>query len=209
MCFSATASFATSGLLTFAAIVGFKKAHSNEMKFFALTPLLFAIQQSMEGIMWQFGPQSGLYTAAAYIFLIFASSWPALMPSMLAALEPVGSKRKPALIVLMYCGILFTACALLYLATAPLNAQIVGGHIAYQIPEDHWQAFAQWARILYVLLVVLPPLLSSVRSMWIFGVGVLGTFLASMWWYSAHVTSVWCFFAAVLSALVLYIVWKD
>lgn len=208
MCFSATASFATSGLLTLAALIGLKKTHSNAMKFFALTPLLFAIQQSMEGIMWQFGAGSAFYTAAAYIFLVFASSWPALMSSMLVALEHNGKRRK-VLVGFMYGGIIFSVCALMYIATAPMTAQIVGAHIAYEFPQDHWSAIAPWARLLYVVLVVLPPLLSTVRFMWLFGLGIFGTFLASIWWYSAHVTSVWCFFAAVLSGLVLFIVWKE
>lgn len=208
MCFSATASFTTAGLLAFSALLGFKKARTHGMRLFALTPFLFAIQQCMEGILWSTQPQSPAYNAAAYIFLIFASSWPMLMPGALMILEQ-DPRRKKMISVFFYFGCVFAAACLLYVATTPMTAQIVGRHIAYSFAAAGWLAWLDWTRFLYLALVMLPPLVSSARFMWIFGLGVLATFIATMSWYATHVTSVWCFFAAVLSGLILLIVCQE
>jgi len=208
MCFSATASFTTAGLLAFSALLGFKKARTQGMRLFALTPFLFAIQQCMEGILWSTQPQSPAYNAAAYIFLSFASSWPMLMPSALMILEQ-DPRRKKIITLLFYVGCIFSAASLFYIATTPMTAQIVGGHVAYSFAATGWPAWIDWTRFVYLALVVLPPLVSSARYMWIFGLGVLATFIATISWYAHHVTSVWCFFAAILSGLILLIVWQE
>src|SRR5579872_3539183 len=103
MCFSATASFGTSGLLIFAALLAYKKARTQPMKLFALVPALFALQQSMEGIMWVWknNADAPIYKAAAYIFLLVASSWPAVLPGILTAMENNISRKR----MLRFCFI--------------------------------------------------------------------------------------------------------
>ncbi len=51
MCFSAQASFGASAVLGIMGIYALRKAKQQE-RFLAMVPLLFAIQQACEGIVW-------------------------------------------------------------------------------------------------------------------------------------------------------------
>lgn len=56
MCFSATASFAASALLTGVGVMALRAVRRPEERLFALVPLLFATQQLTEGLVWMSYP---------------------------------------------------------------------------------------------------------------------------------------------------------
>lgn len=81
MCFSAEASFTTAAVLTTIGFAGLKINFSRSQLFLAMIPLLFAIQQFFEGVLW-LGLESTTFPItilmlAKKIFLIFAFLvWP-------------------------------------------------------------------------------------------------------------------------------------
>jgi heme A synthase len=52
MCFSATASFSAAAVLGTVGVVALNKVKSKDQLMFASIPLLFGIQQAIEGLVW-------------------------------------------------------------------------------------------------------------------------------------------------------------
>lgn len=207
MCFSASASFGVGGFLALAAIIAQIKARSRGMQIFGLIPAVFAMQQIAEGFLWYLENTSIWYKPMAYIFLIGAASWPFFIPGALWNLEKNG-ERKKLLAWLAMLGALFFISTLLVMYWYGATAKISGNHIVYRFNYLNNEAY-DWLRYIYVALVALPPFLSTVKKMWLFGIGVLATFIFAHIWYATHFTSIWCFFAAILSSLVLYIILSE
>src|SRR3990167_4363561 len=95
MCFSTEASFVAAGMLTLISVATFFNVHSRKIIPFASIPLLFAIQQAIEGITWvslNAGDNSSfLYQFSVFSYLFIACIlWPVWMPASLYMLE-----RKP------------------------------------------------------------------------------------------------------------------
>lgn len=204
MCFSATASLSVSGLLAFAAVLAQIKARTRAMQVFGLIPFIFAVQQAAEGFLWYLPPTSFWYKPSAYIFLSGAALWPFFIPFCIWLIEKQ-TKRRKMLLVVMLAGALLCVSALAYIFYYGISARISGAHILYIFNHGLGDSY-NWIRFVYVALVALPPFISSARHMWLFGIGVISSFIAAHVWYLTHFTSIWCFFAAILSSLVLYVV---
>jgi uncharacterized membrane protein len=61
-------------------------------------------------------------------------------------------------------------------------------------------------RSLYFFVTLIPFFISSLRFMKLLGIAFLGFLIISYYFFLGYVISVWCFFAAVLSALVLFVI---
>src|SRR5689334_14768384 len=99
MCFSAQASFAASATLIAISALCFKKARTFEQKLLAACPLLFGIQQFLEGIVWmtlqRSETHSSLHAVGVYGFLTFAYMfWPIYVPYMAYRLEHNPLRKK-------------------------------------------------------------------------------------------------------------------
>jgi hypothetical protein len=73
MCFSAPASFAGSAIIGGIGAAAQKKVVQPNQRLFALIPLLFAVQQLAEGILWitlASGAYQTLENIATYVFLV-------------------------------------------------------------------------------------------------------------------------------------------
>lgn len=206
MCFSATASFGAAGLLTVLGALSIKKAHPSAMRLFAATPLIFALQQACEGIIWlTWGKPDWdfLLMNATYIFLFFATIWwPFWAPATLLVVEKDAWRRKLLGIVSLF-GDIFCITAAYYLIVHIVHADLSAGHVTY---STYSISASQWPTLVYVAIVALPSFISSLKKVWLLGLGIIGTFIATQLWYAHHFASVWCFFAAILSCIVLYIV---
>jgi hypothetical protein len=82
MCFSATASFSAAGILALAGAVTLSKARDVRERPLAAVPLVFALQQGIEGLLWRTVPaghQAGrtLATSFAILAMVF---WPVFIP---------------------------------------------------------------------------------------------------------------------------------
>jgi hypothetical protein len=199
MCFSATASFAASGVLAAASVATLTTYKKTPNKLFAFIPLVFALQQAFEGFQWlalDHGAGSAFW---GYAFLFFAYLfWPIFFP--LAALQ---IEKDPTRRVLIYifeaCGV-FAATMLGYmLLTQPLVVTQFQHSVNYGMQVPLYDVVAAC----YVLAVCGSGLV--VRRPWIVAMAVL-CFIGLVVSYVLYTTtfgSVWCFFAAILSVCII------
>ncbi|EKD33265.1 MAG: hypothetical protein ACD_76C00057G0010 [uncultured bacterium] len=199
MCFSATVSFAASGALAVAGGASLKLAKKHE-RLIALVPLLFAIQQAIEGAQWLV-PHSGvLGQIFGYAYLIFAFLlWPIYVPIIVYRHE-TEKHHKKFLRWFVVFGAIVTFGFFIALFVFPLEI-FVKGNLIYNLLAT--PALALVGTILYSLAIVGPLLVSSERSFKLFGVLVFVAELAAWNIFLLGFVSVWCFFAAALSGCIL------
>lgn len=77
---------------------------------------------------------------------------------------------------------------------------ILDGHIVYL--TKYWPSYA--VGVAYVVATGLPLLLSSQRTMFVFGAIVLVGLVVAYTFYWEALISVWCFFAAAASVAILF-----
>ena len=196
MCFSAPASFIASGSLV--AIGGASLAAAKkEDKLLALVPLFFGIQQFTEGIQWLFINAGTSSLWAGYGFLFFAFIvWPIYVPTFVYILD---KKRRPLLKWFIALGSVIGICSLAILITQSLAIHKVNACIGYDISIPHHYL----GDFTYLVVIFGSLFCSSIKTFrWI---GALAFILAVVAWlfFTLTFTSVWCFFAAVISALFL------
>jgi hypothetical protein len=206
MCFSASASFGASAVLSLIGMVTLKKSNKPEQLPFAAIPLIFAVQQASEGFVWlALTNLTYLFwlKPSAHIFLFFAQViWPSWVPWSILSLEK-DNRRKDAL--RLACGLGFlTSVYLVYrLFTQPIDASIMGMHISYNIGSIN--STLQYSALLYFIVTVVPPFISSVPKMSLFGLSIAISYMVTHLFFQDYELSVWCFFAAIISIAVFII----
>ena len=200
MCFSATASFSAGAVLVGLGTLTLKSASRPREMVFAAIPVLFAVQQLSEGVIWlTFRYEAPQLNAAMTVVYSFFSHvlWPVYVPVAVLLMEPSGWRRR-ALLAFVAAGIAVGAYLLYALVVYPIVSQPIGHHIVYVSPHF----FAAGAMTLYLMSTTLSPFLSSYRTVKLFGVLLLLSFAAAYALYATWFISVWCFFAALLSVAV-------
>jgi len=201
MCFSATASFIAGAALLVVGAVTTKLARRPAEVPFALIPVLFGIQQVLEGALWLTFPEKApvLNIILTHAYSLFSHViWPIFVPIAVLMLEPIAWRRK-VLIVTAISGAVVGLYLLYFLVELPIVAQVVGRHITYISPHF----YIVTVMVLYVLGTCISSLVSSHRWVRLFGVAALVSFGAAAAFYAAWFISVWCFFAAVMSGMVV------
>lgn len=199
MCFSSTASFVAGGALTAAGIATL--AHTKDKREWPLAsvPLLFGVQQIVEGFVWlslEWSATAQCLTTNTYLF--FANIlWPVLIPIAVLLVERDRERRK----FMRIFGVVGVAVAayMLYAMVFPgITARATPDHIAY-VPARN---FPLWVMAGYVLATCGVEFFS--RDKWIkfLGAAVSMSLLAAYIFYRAALPSVWCFFSAILSVIV-------
>ncbi len=201
MCFSATASFtAGAALLVTGALTVRLVQRPGEIPY-ALIPVLFGIQQLIEGSLWLTFPHKAplLNMFLTYAYSVFSHVlWPIFVPIAVYFLESVAWRRK-ALLVTATGGALVGLYLLYNLIRFPITATAAAGHIDYVSPHF----YVPVVMVLYVLGTCVSPILSSHRWVRWFGVTAILSFVAAGTFYITWFISVWCFFAAIMSAMVM------
>jgi hypothetical protein len=123
--------------------------------------------------------------------------WPVYVPLAVLLIEPPGWHRR-ALLMFVAAGVAVGAYLLYFLVTLPIVSRPIGQHIEYVSPHF----FAAAAMTLYLMSTTLSLFLSTHRTVKVFGVLALLSFAAAYFFYATWFISVWCFFAALLSAVV-------
>ena len=200
MCFSATASFSAGAVLLGLGTLTLKSVRHPREWLFAAIPLLFAIQQLSEGMIWLTfryeAPQ--LNTVMTYVYSFFSHVlWPAYIPLAVLLIEAPGQRRR-WLLAFVATGFAVGAYLLYTLVFFPIFSRPIGQHIEYVSPHF----FAAVVMTLYLLSTTVSPILSTHRYVVIFGILALLSFGAAYFFYVTWFISVWCFFAALLSAVV-------
>lgn len=201
MCFSATASFtAGAGLLIVGAFATRHARRRAELPFAAI-PILFGLQQLIEGALWlTFSDNAPLLRIIlTHAYSLFSHVlWPVYVPISVLLLEPVPWRRK-VLTGIALGGAAVGLYLLYFLVTLPIVAQVEGRHIDYVSPHFYIVA----VMILYVLGTCISSLFSSHLWVRLFGLVSFLSFSAAGLFYRVWFISVWCFFAAILSSIVL------
>ena len=191
MCFSATASFVAGVSLSALGVATAKKVERKAEIPFAMIPLLFGIQQIIEGMLWlsfRFGDPL-LNTTMTYAFTLFSHVlWPVFVPFSIGLMEQV-MWRKKVILMFQFMGIV-VGLYLLFM--------IVTEHIVYVSP--HFYPVPVMA--IYLAATCVGAFFSSSKIINVFGVLALLLFMLAYWIHSAAFFSIWCFFAAILSAII-------
>lgn len=203
MCFSATASFITAGITGTIGILTLRRARGLNNLPLAATPVLFALQQGVEGLLWlnlPRSPEGPISTGLTYLFLFFAQVfWPVYVPITAALIEP-NERRRKLIFVCVALGLGVGAFFLWPLVTQHHSALIMHDHIVYVTEYRYSDAVA----LTYLAAASLPLLVSSQRTVFALGAVILaGSVVAYVFYWEAFV-SVWCFFAAGASVVLLW-----
>ena len=200
MCFSATASFSAGGLLLGLGVLTLKSARRPRELPFAAIPLLFALQQLSEGVIWLTFryDASQLNAVMTHVYSFFSHVlWPVYVPVAVLLIEPLGWRRR-AVLALVAVGVAVGAYLFYILVAFPVVSRPIGQHIEYVSPHF----FATAVMTLYLLSTTVSPILSTHGTVKVFGVLALSSFAAAYFFYATWFISVWCFFAALLSTVV-------
>ena len=215
MCFSAEASFGLSVALLSGGVYCVKNALSKNRLLLpvAIIPILFAVQQFSEGWVWISlrWENAALVRMFALVFLAFAIVfWPFWVPFCAF----VTGKRKEK-IIFGFLSVLGLVIGLgvyvpLFISVDSPVADVINHAIHYNVsgstifqfvPVLLWEA-------MYIAIIASPLFASNSRKILYLGIAIVLSAAVSylIFWFAF--TSVWCFFAALLS-LYLCIVFRN
>jgi len=206
MCFSAEASFAGGVIISAIGVVTVRKVHKPSQILFASIPLFFGFQQIAEGLLWITLPSSeyiGLRHVSTYIFLAMAQVvWPMLIPLSVLLMEK-SQTRKKWLLGLFFTGLLlslyYTICLILF----DVRPQIQGFHVYYE--NDFPVSLRMVAFGIYLIATITPLFVSSIKRTHMLGILMTLSCLITGIFFTQYLLSVWCFFAALISAVIYWI----
>ena len=199
MCFSATASFIAGAGLTVLGIATLRAARRRAEIPFAAIPLMFGLQQMVEGALWlsfRFDAPR-MNVAMTYLFSMFSHVlWPIFVPFAIGLLETVPWRRK---VIWGFQGIgLLAGLYLLFLIIKYPVTAVVAKNIVYISP--HFYKIP--VMLLYVAATCVSCFFSSNSTIRLFGALALMLFVVAYGFFAVALFSVWCFFAALLSAII-------
>jgi len=223
MCFSATASFGASAVLAVAGAAAQVKAKTKPQRRFGSIPLIFAVQQLSEGLLWLSLKNSSMASwqpALTYIFLVFAMAvWPFWISFTVRLLEKDAVRRK-IMNVLVAFGAIIAITVVFVLFLYPVKVMTpfcfscpgssspgINEHLHYEFtfPKVAKSLIGVFT-VLYIMATIVTPFVSSIKKMKWLGLMFLASYLFAVIFYNNYVVSVWCFFAALLSFVVLWII---
>lgn len=215
MCFSAEASFTTAAVLIPAGTVTIVRAYKAGRRYLPISmlPLLLGLQQFFEGYVWIGNTMENddwvrMFSLAYMIFAWLI--WPIWLPFSTYFLEPC--KRR-----------------YLYLLFAILGGMVGGMQYIPYLAHENWLVVRfldnaisyegtilfdlimrrEITNLIYVFVVVLPLLTSSMRGMRIFGAIILAVILVTFFFFQYAYVSAFCFGAGVMSLYLVYLVFRE
>ncbi len=201
MCFSATASFTASTVLGLVGTAGLIKTQNKKAWPLMAMPLFFALQQFVEGLLWislKSYPQYVL--PLTHVFLFFALFfWPTYLPLAALSLETHKARRT----IITFFSIAGTVVGAIFYASFlrnPESAEIVNRCLYYPdlAPYPHLLGY------LYILATIGAGAASSKPIVKLYSLLILVFSLITWYFYAVNFTSVWCFFAAIISLVLFF-----
>ena len=223
MCFSASASFTASAVLMPLGLYSTHLARSNQQPNYvplALVPFFFGVQQFVEGLEWTAldqGRIEPLTTLAGLGFLFFAYCfwmvwipWSAWSISRSTDSHGLQHRLRWVAIVSTVLGVAFYL-PVLFDPPAVQPAVHSTGRLLYDASNLHsivhnFINTQPVGELLYWGFIVLPLLAVADKAVKLFGVLIFVSIFLTWLTYSATFNSVWCFYCAVLSIVVIWIV---
>jgi hypothetical protein len=202
MCFSAVASFSTAALTSVIGLAALNRATQWRERPLAAMPLAFGLQQAIEGGLWLVlptAPHGPLASGLALMFLLIAQVfWPVYAPLAALALEPERRRRRLMLTCLAAGGGV-AGVFVWRLLNGPHEAAIMNRCIVYRTQGGAPLLIG----LAYLCATSLPLILSSRRAIVVLGAITLSGCVVAYRFYWAEFLSVWCFFAAAASGVIL------
>ncbi|MDH5596593.1 MAG: hypothetical protein OEY44_00695 [Candidatus Peregrinibacteria bacterium] len=199
MCFSPFASFVAAGGLGVAGTASLSKVREKKELALASIPLLFGLQQLTEGMIWVFYGTPVWTAILTNIYAVFSHLlWPFFIPLSVFLVEPQ-RRRKRAIFIIFLLGVLVSIYILYFIIKSPISAEIVGKSIQYNYNGD----YPVYTLAAYLMAVTLAPLFSSHRWIKAFGILLFLSAYISYHFYELTFFSVWCYFAAILSLIIV------
>jgi hypothetical protein len=221
MCFSATVSYSAAVVLVTTGLYAVQQARRLQPPYWmlwALVPVLFGIQQAFEGGVWQeitAGDASAAVPFALGFHFFSHFLWLWWLPLSCYLVEPgqTGKAKKlrkhifgGCAIFGAFAGTLVYSVMLLHPEWMTVEVREHSINYSFSIPWRSSIHLPVTPAALYALTILIPLFFSSHRSIKMFGVlASLSMLLASAAFGYAYV-SVWCFFAAVLSLYIVYMI---
>lgn len=214
MCFSATASFTAAALLLPAGALGARRAYRIDRRYVAICslPLLFGIQQLLEGFVWIAGSNQDYdkvqIFSLAYMFFTWIA-WPIWVPVSLFFLE--SDNRRPIYLAVAVLGGMLGS--VLYVPYFAHEGWLVTRFFQYAIQYGGIELLdfivpRETTNLLYVILVISPVLLASDRDIRIFGILAIAVLAATYFFFSFAYVSIFCFGAGAISLYLTYVIFK-
>jgi hypothetical protein len=205
MCFSLAASFGAAAILVIAGIASIVKARQQKQLLFAAIPIVFALQQAAEALIWLTARNitlNTLKTELTYFFLFVAESvWPVWVPLSLLLMER-SKIRKTILAGLFIVGLFTSVYLAFYLLTYGVEARVLNCNILYM---QHLRSpYVVLTSIPYLLAVITPFFVSGVKGMRWPGIFILASFAVTKVFGSYQLFSVWSFYAVLISIIIYY-----
>jgi len=200
MCFSAEASFVAGFGLLASSVYFLRKPMGPEYRLLKMVPLFFGIQQICEGIVWITHFNSNYQTIAfmarnAFLFFAFFL-WPSYIPR---ALLPLATTPFYKSIQTFLYGMGVTVGSLLAWLSFKngVTCMISCHHIEYFFTTP--SSVSLPLVLYYCITTVIAFFLTGRKDVVKCGILMAISVLVSAYFYTVWFTSVWCFFAAVLS----------
>ncbi len=201
MCFSATASFTASAVLTVAGVVTIKQVKQPEQLPLALIPIIFAIQQAVEGWIWLLQTHPGpawLESILSHIFPMIAYTFWTIWVAYSVRKIETDHLRHTILFILLIIGIADGLFFLYFMLSEPLTIEIINHsiHYAFDFP---FYAISQW---LYGIAIIGATLVSRYKLINLFGIGLIISYNIARFYFTPTYPSVFCFFSALISVII-------
>jgi Family of unknown function (DUF6629) len=217
VCLSQTVSFAASGVLVAGGIFAATKAMQINTRYLpvALMPLFAGIQQFAEGYVWlgvnTNDPVTTLWGAMGFIFFTWFM-WPFWIPLAVYVLEPSDSPRRPLFLALALGGLAFGLALYVPHLINPDWVDVVVNRdsLAYEgtMILDYLMP-RQLTYLIYLALIILPPLLSRYLHMRWFGVTIIAVVVVDVLFLRYAYISFFCLLAGLGTLHLIYIIVRN
>lgn len=217
MCFSEVASYTVAAACAAAGTYSISRSPSPKYLPVAVIPLAFAIQQAGEGMVWHaldHGAASQASGAWPTIFTFFATVfWPVFIPFAVFAAEE-DRNRKRTLSGLVFAGSLVSFYYIVRMLNTDITANAAGHSVQYisQIKAGTllpgWllsgaQGGSDWILVPYAIATIASLAVSSLLPLRVFAGLVAISLIVFLQVNQVTLISVWCFFAAAGSILII------
>lgn len=203
MCFSATASFASSAAIGAVGIATLAISRGPRERLFAAIPLLFAVHQFAEGAVWLAltGNEAlGGLKPWGFVYMLYAQGLlPLLIPLSVWLIEP-GRRRRLMVLPFVALGAGLTCYQLWALLDYSTSIFVQAHSVAYRNPATSNLVIAT----LYVIATCGALFFSGYRYIIALGAVNLVGVLVVLGFKHYAFTSVWCAYAAVVSVLIYF-----
>jgi hypothetical protein len=167
----------------------------------AALPVVLGLHQIDETFVWwwlQGHVSAGVGHVAMWIYLIFALViLPTLVPILMLLLLK-GQRRRRRIIPFLALGVGVSAVLLEAMLVGHPNAKLGTYHLAYTIGLRHGIVIIG----LYIVATCGPLFVTGYRSIMLFGIANLVAVVILALLCASGFTSLWCFYAAVVSAVI-------